>query len=87
MGWGRKMVDRGNAGGPNSGASSSAVIFALLGAVIGAAVVLFLKTGTVTANMTYADLAATLLAAVGVIVAIFGGCCIVGLPSDEAGGG
>lgn len=35
--------------------------------------VLFMKTGTFTTNMSYADLAATLLAAVGVIVAIFGG--------------
>jgi hypothetical protein len=48
-------------------------MFAFLGAVIGAAVVLFLKSGTVKPNMAYADLAATLLAAVGVIVAIFGG--------------
>jgi ethanolamine ammonia-lyase large subunit len=32
-----------------------------------------MKTGTIIPNMSYADLAATLLAAVGVIVAIFGG--------------
>jgi uncharacterized membrane protein len=48
-------------------------MFAFLGAVIGAAVVLFLKSGSLRPTMAYADLAATLLAAVGVIVAIFGG--------------
>lgn len=48
-------------------------MFAFLGAIIGAAVVLFLKSGTLRPTMPYADLAATLLAAVGVIVAIFGG--------------
>lgn len=67
------MAIRGEAGAPSSGASSSAVMFAFLGAIIGAAVVLFVKTGTLKADMSYADLAATLLAAVGVIVAIFGG--------------
>jgi hypothetical protein len=70
---GRIVTDRGNASRPRPGVNSSAVIFAFIGAIIGAAVVLFLKSGTLRANMSYADLAATLLAAVGVIVAIFGG--------------
>jgi hypothetical protein len=65
--------DQGNVGQPSSGASASAVMFAFLGAIIGAAVVLFLKSGNLQPNMAYADLAATLLAAVGVIVAIFAG--------------
>jgi hypothetical protein len=66
-------VNEERTGKPSAGASTSVVMFAFLGAIIGAAVVLFLKSGTLKPNMPYADLAATLLAAVGVIVAIFGG--------------
>lgn len=67
------MDENARSGRPASGASTSAVMFAFLGAIIGAGVVLFMKTGTYKPNMAYADLAATLLAAVGVIVAIFAG--------------
>lgn len=66
-------MDEESSGRPDRGVGTTAVMFAFLGAIIGAAVVLFLKSGTITPNMTYADLAATLLASVGVIVAIFGG--------------
>lgn len=52
----------------------SLALASFLGAIIGAAFVFFLSTGGIKANgMTYADLAAVLLSAVGVIVAIFGG--------------
>lgn len=52
----------------------SLALAAFLGAIIGGAFVSFLVTGGVKADgMSYADLAAVLLSAVGVIVAIFGG--------------
>jgi len=52
----------------------SLALFAFLGAVIGAGLMGFIGTGSLkSGDMSYADLAAVLLAAVGVIVAIFGG--------------
>ncbi|TCP97390.1 hypothetical protein C8J46_10612 [Sphingomonas sp. PP-F2F-A104-K0414] len=55
-------------------ARPSLVLASFLGAILGAAFIAFLSTGGIKADgMTYADLAAILLSAVGVIVAIFGG--------------
>ncbi len=55
-------------------ARPSLVLASFLGAILGAAFIAFLSTGGIKANgITYADLAAILLSAVGVIVAIFGG--------------
>lgn len=52
----------------------SLVLAAFLGSIIGAAFIAFLSTGSIKSDgMSYADLAAVLLSAVGVIVAIFGG--------------
>lgn len=52
------------------------VLFAFLGAIIGAFIVLICQNGTVRLvpnGTTYSDLAALLLTAVSVVVAIFGG--------------
>lgn len=52
----------------------SLVFAALLGSIVGGAFIAFLSTGEIkAAGITYPDLAAILLSAVGVIVAIFGG--------------
>lgn len=71
----RLTASRQRVDGPTYAAvQPSLALFAFLGAVIGAAVMGFMGTGSLkSGGMTYADLAAVLLAAVGVIVAIFGG--------------
>lgn len=54
----------------------STAIVVVLGAIFGSLITIFVQTGRInvtTSNISYPDLAAVLLSAVGVIVAIFGG--------------